>query len=80
MNFNEASDLAHQGKKIQRQGWADVAVGFGDRGVLWIEMVEDPDTPPYAALMLSIRGTVRQLPRYSATESDKSATDWQLKE
>jgi hypothetical protein len=81
MNFNEASDLAQQGKRIQRQGWADVAVGAGERGSMWITMQNDPeddgDTPPHAVLVIERNGQPQRIVHYARSLTDLGATDWQ---
>jgi hypothetical protein len=87
MTFDEATEwlqdgvLLNQPRRIQRQGWADVAVGEGDRGRMWIEMQDDPlddgDTPPHPFLVIERNGQPLRIVRYVRTATDKAATDWQ---
>jgi hypothetical protein len=87
MTFDEATEWLQQGlvlnqpRRIQRQGWADVAVGAGDRGGMWIELMDDPldegdDVPPHPFLVIERAGMPKRIVRYVRTATDKSATDW----
>lgn len=80
MTFNEMIELLRRqtSRKFRRVGWADLAVGDGTkRGSMWIEMRMDEEHRPYAILMLAYPERTIQAPRWTATLTDKAATDWE---
>lgn len=79
MTFDEMTTLmGSSSRRFRRQGWADVAVGDGSqRGSMWIEMRQDEEHRPYAILMIQYPERRIQAPRWTATLTDKSATDWE---
>lgn len=80
MIFNAMLELLRKNnsRKWRRAGWADVAMGDGSiRGSMWVEMRQDEENRPFAVLMLRSPERTIQAPRWTATLTDKAASDWE---
>jgi hypothetical protein len=78
MTFDEMTNaMGASTRRMRREGWADVAMGDGSRrGEMWIEMRMDEENRPFAVLMLKDGDRLIQAPRWTATLTDRAATDW----
>lgn len=79
MTFDDAITRLEFGIRVQRAGWADLAMGDGSRrGRMWLELKKEAnEAPAHAVLMIEDQGQIREAPAWSRTETDIAATDWQ---
>lgn len=79
MTFDEmTTSMSSSPQRMRRAGWAKVKMGDGSiEGSMWIETRWDEEHRPYVVLMLAYPERTIQAPRWTATLTDKAATDWE---
>jgi hypothetical protein len=73
MTFDDAVQELQAGKRIQRAGWASVPHSLHGSQAMWIEL--DDERRPWIFVEPGVRGPHV---RWTPSETDKTATDWQI--